>query len=152
MVITEIRHQKLGFYQNSEYSLNHNTETSIIDSKGRLRQSHNLMKPSRYADHLRNWYHYFDRSKIFIIDSEEVRKAPIKMAKKLEKFLELEPEISDRNFYFNETKVSSLQKSMNRTYFQGFFCLKDVTHQVPVNKCLSNSKGRKHPDISITLR
>lgn len=128
-------------------------EKSIIDSKGRIRQSHNLMKPSRYADHLRNWYHYFDKSKIAIIDSEEVRRAPIKMAKKLEKFLELEPEISDHNFYFNKTKVSFfLQKSLSGAYFKGFFCLKDVTHQVPVNKCLSNSKGRKHPDISINLR
>ena len=89
----------------------HCKEKSIIDSKGRIRQSHNLMKPSRYADHLRNWYHYFDKSKIAIIDSEEVRRAPIKMAKKLEKFLELEPEISDHNFYFNKTKVSSFAKS-----------------------------------------
>lgn len=95
-----------------------NIETSIIDSKGRLRQSHNLMKPSRYADHLRNWYHYFDKSKIAIIDSEEVRKAPIKMAKKLENFIGLEPEIVDENFYFNKTKVILLVYSRQQFNFR----------------------------------
>ena len=101
-----ICYKNFGFYGNSEYMINHCTEKSIIDSKGRLRQSHNLIKPSRYADHLRNWYHYFEKSKIAIIDSEEVKEAPIKVAKKLEKFLGLEPEIRDHNFYFNKTKVS----------------------------------------------
>ena len=105
-----IGHQSNLPEQNSRQPMmNLHKETSIIDSKGRLRQTHNLMKPSRYADHLRNWYHYFDKSKIAIIDSEEVRKAPIKMAKKLENFIGLAPEISDENFYFNKTKVISVE-------------------------------------------
>lgn len=45
----------------------------------------------------------------------------------------IEHRISSRNFYFNETK--------------GFYCLRNDT----ADKCLRETKGRKHPHVDPTV-
>lgn len=56
---------------------------------------------------------------------------PLSQIRKIEDFLGIGRRINQHNFYFNETK--------------GFYCLKTDMGE---NKCLRETKGRKHPDVN----
>ncbi|XP_063699643.1 heparan sulfate glucosamine 3-O-sulfotransferase 1 isoform X2 [Culicoides brevitarsis] len=84
---------------------------------------------SMYHLHVHRWLEVFPREQILIVNGDHLIEDPISQIRRIESFLEIEPHIKSSNFYFNETK--------------GFYCLRNETG----DKCLRETKGRKHPHI-----
>lgn len=72
----------------------------------------------------------FPRRQILVVNGDLLIKDPVQELRKIETFLGLEHKITRDNFYFNHTK--------------GFYCLRNET----ADKCLRETKGRKHPRVS----
>ena len=85
---------------------------------------------SLYYDHLVRWLNCFNLKQIHFVNAENLVVNPYGEVRKVERFLDLEPRISPNNFFFNATR--------------GFFCIRNDSKQ----KCLSSSKGRRHPNVS----
>ena len=75
------------------------------------------------------WFEVFPRHQILIVNGDRLIEDPVSEVRKIEKFLGLESKITESNFYFNQTK--------------GFYCLKVHSSE----RCLHESKGRKHPRV-----
>ena len=89
--------------------------------------AHSLFTNSIYVHHLKHWLEYFPRNQILILEGEEILKSPQKMAKKTQKFLNLEEEIKDEHFFINKTS--------------GYYCIKNPATLEP--HCMSTkAKGR----------
>ena len=102
----------------------------FLDKEGHLRTKNIYVIESSYFIHLKNWYRSFPSSQIHIIESTELVNNPRKLLYKVETFLEIEHEIKENVFYFNETK--------------GFYCyIKDGNKQ-----CMPKHKGLKHVVLS----
>ncbi|XP_037035789.1 heparan sulfate glucosamine 3-O-sulfotransferase 1 [Bradysia coprophila] len=84
---------------------------------------------SMYHLHLHRWLEVFPREQIMIVNGDQLIDDPLSQLKRIETFLGIEHRIGSHNFYFNETK--------------GFYCLRNDT----VDKCLRETKGRKHPRV-----
>lgn len=72
----------------------------------------------------------FPREQLLVVNGDQLIDDPLAQLQRIERHLGLEPRISARNFYFNETK--------------GFFCLRNET----ADRCLRDTKGRRHPRVS----
>ena len=78
-----------------------------------------------------------------VIDGDNFIQKPWAELEKVEEFLDLSHELAEDNFYFNATK--------------GFFCGHQVITQPESEwsctrtKCLSKSKGREKPPVSLKL-
>lgn len=75
------------------------------------------------------WLEVFSRNQILIVNGDRLIEDPVSEVQKIESFLGLESKITRDNFYFNQTK--------------GFYCLKTNGSE----RCLRESKGRKHPRV-----
>lgn len=75
------------------------------------------------------WLEIFPRDQILIVNGDRLIEDPVSEVIRIEKFLGLEPKITPDNFYFNQTK--------------GFYCMKTNGSE----RCLHESKGRKHPRV-----
>lgn len=75
----------------------------------------------------------FPRHQLLVVNGDHLIEDPVSQLQRIEKFLNLEPRITRHNFYFNHTK--------------GFFCLRNET----ADKCLRESKGRRHPRVDPTV-
>ncbi len=84
--------------------------------------------PSIYAIHLRRWLNYFPLTSFLVIDGNRFTANPFPELKKIEKFLELEPMITEGQIFRNKTS--------------GFFCLRKKGGP----KCILQ-KGIKHFDL-----
>lgn len=105
-----------------------------------------------YHLHLHRWLEVFPREQLLIVNGDQLIDDPLSQLKRIESFLGklrkisenhsihsihatmyvfigIEHRIGSHNFYFNETK--------------GFYCLRNDT----VDKCLRETKGRKHPRV-----
>uniref|UniRef100_A0A915IYB4 Sulfotransferase domain-containing protein n=1 Tax=Romanomermis culicivorax TaxID=13658 RepID=A0A915IYB4_ROMCU len=90
------------------------------------------LRNSMYAEHLKKWIELFPLKKnLHIVDGDRFVSDPLSELKLVEKFLNLSEEISNDSIYFNVSK--------------GFYC---YIHPDEGSKCLSESKGRKHVEIS----
>lgn len=89
-----------------------------------------MVTTSMYVRHLKNWYRFFDRSQIHIVDGDELVRDPYSELKLVERFLGLKPFLKRDHFVFNATK--------------GFYCARRETGTF----CLNNGKGRPHPNVS----
>ncbi|XP_077991215.1 heparan sulfate glucosamine 3-O-sulfotransferase 5-like [Glandiceps talaboti] len=105
-----------------------NFEELVMDGS-RINTKFKAVRTSMYSKHMEKWLALYPKSQIQIVDGDKLTKDPVSELQKVEDFLGLEHRISHNNFYFNETR--------------GFYCMKDER----TNKCLSDSKGRKHPDV-----
>uniref|UniRef100_H3AKM4 Sulfotransferase n=1 Tax=Latimeria chalumnae TaxID=7897 RepID=H3AKM4_LATCH len=85
-----------------------------------------------YALHLENWLQYFPLSQILFVSGERLISDPAGEMAKVQDFLGLKRIVTDKHFYFNETK--------------GFPCLKKPEDS-GAPRCLGKSKGRTHPKI-----
>lgn len=104
-------------------------EEHVFDKNGNINRSYKGISRSVYHKHLKRWLGFFSLNQIFIVDSAELVKNPASVMYEIENFLGLAHEIKPSNFYFNKTK--------------GFYCVKTESQQ----KCLAESKGRKHPEL-----
>lgn len=110
---------------------------------------------SMYHLHMHRWLEIFSRNQLLVVNGDQLIEDPLSQLRRIESFLGecgshyirtngnqmlivsisfirntgIEHRISKHNFYFNETK--------------GFYCLRNDT----ADKCLRETKGRKHPHV-----
>ena len=107
-------------------------ELVIDPDTGQVDADYRPIERSVYHKHLSRWLEYFSLSQLHIVNGENLIRDPVAELRKVETFLGLDHRISAESFYYNKTK--------------GFYCMRLQRRQ----KCLSPSKGRRHPDISPT--
>uniref|UniRef100_A0A0K0DSZ5 Sulfotransfer_1 domain-containing protein n=1 Tax=Strongyloides stercoralis TaxID=6248 RepID=A0A0K0DSZ5_STRER len=91
------------------------------------------IRNSLYSIHLFNYLKYFKKNQILIINGDNFIKNPLNELKKVQKFLHLPQMIHSQQLVFNSDK--------------GFYCFKK--EEKAKVKCLGNSKGRKHVNVSM---
>ena len=84
---------------------------------------------SRYIENFRRYLKYFKREQIHVVDGDALTEDPLPELRKVESFLKLDHEISDKQVYFDERK--------------GFYCMKKQRRSY----CLGSGKGRTHPEV-----
>ncbi|XP_053936877.1 heparan sulfate glucosamine 3-O-sulfotransferase 6 [Cuculus canorus] len=107
-----------------------NISTGLIDT------SWSAVRIGIYAKHLDNWLQYFPLSKFLFVSGERLVSDPAGEMGRVQDFLGLERVVTDKHFYFNETK--------------GFPCLKKPEGGSKP-RCLGKSKGRPHPKIDMQV-
>ncbi|XP_071837261.1 heparan sulfate glucosamine 3-O-sulfotransferase 1-like isoform X1 [Apostichopus japonicus] len=105
-------------------------EELVIGSDGEIDVTYKAIQISLYQKHLEAWLNYFPMEQIHIVDGDKLISDPFPEMKAVEKFLKLQDYIKSNNFVYNSTK--------------GFYCI----HSEIVTKCLSENKGRPHPDVN----
>ncbi|XP_060794867.1 heparan sulfate glucosamine 3-O-sulfotransferase 3B1 [Neoarius graeffei] len=86
-----------------------------------------------YAKHLDNWLQFFPMHQILFVSGERLISDPAGELGHVQDFLGLKRIITDKHFYFNQTK--------------GFPCLKKAEGSSKPH-CLGKTKGRIHPNIN----
>ena len=109
-------------------------ELAIDPLTKNVRRSYNPIKRSLYHRHMERWLSYFPINQFHFINGENLINNPAYELEKVERFIGLEHRILEANFCFNETK--------------GFYCVCSNSSE----RCLSQSKGRKHPEINPEIR
>ncbi|XP_049866907.1 heparan sulfate glucosamine 3-O-sulfotransferase 5 [Pectinophora gossypiella] len=104
-------------------------EHLAIAPDGSINIAYRPIAISLYHAYLHRWLEVFPREQILVVNGDQLIEDPVPQLRRIEKFLGLEHKIGRRNFYFNETK--------------GFYCLRNDT----TDKCLRETKGRKHPRV-----
>jgi hypothetical protein len=110
-------------------------EKSSLSSQ-KLRTNWAILRNGLYMEHLKNWLEYFPIEQILFINGEQLIREPSVEVNKLERFLNLKPIINKRHFVLNKRK--------------GFPCIIKPLESNQV-KCLSDQKGRLHPDIDANI-
>ncbi|XP_077173054.1 heparan sulfate glucosamine 3-O-sulfotransferase 6 [Paroedura picta] len=103
-----------------------NLSTGLIDT------TWSAVRIGIYAKHLDNWLRFFPLSKFLFVSGERLVSDPAGEMGRVQDFLGLKRVVTDKHFYFNETK--------------GFPCLKKPEGSSRP-RCLGKSKGRPHPKI-----
>ncbi|KAM8730455.1 heparan sulfate glucosamine 3-O-sulfotransferase 3A1-like [Acanthopagrus schlegelii] len=103
-----------------------NRTTGLIDT------SWSAIQIGIYAKHLDNWLQYFPMGQILFVSGERLITDPAGELGRVQDFLGLKRIITDKHFYFNQTK--------------GFPCLKKAEGSSKPH-CLGKTKGRTHPNI-----
>ena len=102
-------------------------EEMVLRPNGSVRAESHLVKASIYQRHVRRWLQYFRSEALLVVNGDQLVTDPLPEMRRVESHLGLPPYLSEHHFYFNATK--------------GFYC---IAHDNG-SKCLSESKGRKHP-------
>ncbi|XP_051514451.1 heparan sulfate glucosamine 3-O-sulfotransferase 1 [Myxocyprinus asiaticus] len=103
---------------------------TLLLRDGQLNLNYKALNRSLYHVHLQRWLSVFPIDRLHLVDGDALIRDPLPEMKKVEEFLQLEPQINASNFYFNKTK--------------GFYCLRDHGRE----RCLHSSKGREHPQVA----
>ncbi|XP_053467797.1 heparan sulfate glucosamine 3-O-sulfotransferase 6-like [Ictalurus furcatus] len=101
-------------------------------SLGVIDTSWSAVRIGMYAQHLENWLQHFPLSSFLFVSGERLVSDPAGEVGRVQDFLGLKRIVSDKHFYFNQTK--------------GFPCLKKPEGSSRP-RCLGKSKGRTHPHI-----
>lgn len=104
-----------------------NRTTGLIDT------SWSAIQIGIYAKHLENWLQFFPMRQILFVSGERLITDPAGELGRVQDFLGLKRIITDKHFYFNQTK--------------GFPCLKKAEGSSKPH-CLGKTKGRTHPNIN----
>ncbi|XP_039990357.1 heparan sulfate glucosamine 3-O-sulfotransferase 6 isoform X2 [Xiphias gladius] len=103
-----------------------NATTGLIDT------SWSAVRIGIYSKHLENWLRFFPLSRFLFVSGERLVTDPAGEMGRVQDFLGLKRVVTDKHFYFNQTK--------------GFPCLKKPEGSSRP-RCLGKSKGRPHPQI-----
>ncbi|XP_059475390.1 heparan sulfate glucosamine 3-O-sulfotransferase 5 [Neocloeon triangulifer] len=104
-------------------------EELALRPDGTINESYRPIALSIYHSYMSIWLETFSRHQILIVSGDTLIARPATELAKIESFLNIEPRLGPRNFYFNKTK--------------GFYCIKNAS----ADKCLKDTKGRRHPDV-----
>ncbi|XP_067103697.1 heparan sulfate glucosamine 3-O-sulfotransferase 1 [Osmerus mordax] len=118
------------FYNRLQKHKQYHPIESVLVKDGEVNLGYKALNRSLYYLHMQNWLRYFPLESIHVVDGDELIRDPFPEMKRVERFLNLEPQINPSNFYFNKTK--------------GFYCLRDHGRE----RCLHDSKGRAHPQVA----
>ncbi|KAF4532775.1 hypothetical protein B566_EDAN003556 [Ephemera danica] len=108
----------------------HSFEELAIKADGAINESYRPIALSIYHRFLPVWLETFPRAQLLVVSGDTLIARPATELAKIEAFLNIERRLGPRNFYFNKTK--------------GFYCLRNAT----ADKCLRDTKGRKHPIVN----
>ena len=112
-------------------------EELLFTSEGEINGRYPPLQRSIYHVHMRRWLRHFPRKQLHVINGDQFIRSPWSELQKVENFLEVEPMITENNFFFNSTK--------------GYYCGKDIRESGPWTcvreKCLSSAKGRPKPPL-----
>ena len=111
-------------------------EKLILHDNGTVNADSELVKTGLYNEHLRKWLEFFLENEIHFVSGEELARNPLEEIKSLERFLELKPFFTDKNFRYNKAK--------------GFPCFLPDPSVTNALYCLPSNKGRKHANIKRT--
>ncbi|XP_063748615.1 heparan sulfate glucosamine 3-O-sulfotransferase 6 [Eleginops maclovinus] len=103
-----------------------NATTGLIDT------TWSAVRIGIYAKHLEYWLRFFPLSRLLFVSGERLVTDPAGEMGRVQDFLGLKRVVTDKHFYFNQTK--------------GFPCLKKPEGSSRP-RCLGKSKGRPHPQI-----
>uniref|UniRef100_A0A182RDU0 Sulfotransfer_1 domain-containing protein n=4 Tax=Cellia TaxID=44534 RepID=A0A182RDU0_ANOFN len=109
--------------------LSRSFEELAILPNGTVNEAYRPLAISQYHVHVHRWLEVFPREQLLVVNGDQLIDDPVSQLRRIEDFLGIEPRIGSNNFYFNETK--------------GFYCLRNETG----DKCLRETKGRKHPRV-----
>ncbi|KAG8178026.1 hypothetical protein JTE90_015829 [Oedothorax gibbosus] len=105
-------------------------EQMVLNEDGSANLGYKAVRTGIYSLFFPRWLRTFGRKQIHIVDGDNLVADPYSEIVKIEEFLDIGHKVERGSFYFNETK--------------GFFCVRNAT----ADKCLNDSKGRKHPTVS----
>ncbi|KAM9391815.1 heparan sulfate glucosamine 3-O-sulfotransferase 6-like [Pholidichthys leucotaenia] len=105
---------------------------ALKNSTGLIDTTWSAVRIGLYGKHLENWLQYFPLSHFLFVSGERLVSDPAGEMGRVQDFLGLKRVVSDKHFYFNQTK--------------GFPCLKKPEGSSRP-RCLGKSKGRPHPQI-----
>ncbi|XP_040151027.1 heparan sulfate glucosamine 3-O-sulfotransferase 5 [Anopheles arabiensis] len=109
--------------------LSRSFEELALLPNGTVNEAYRPLAISQYHVHVHRWLEVFPREQLLVVNGDQLIDEPVSQLRRIEDFLGIEPRIGSNNFYFNETK--------------GFYCLRNETG----DKCLRETKGRKHPRV-----
>lgn len=104
----------------------------LNNSGGVVDTSWGAIRIGVYAKHLERWLKYFPLEQIHFVNGEKLISDPAREIAKVQEFLGLKCIVTEKHFYFNESK--------------GFPCLKKHEGSGKPH-CLGKTKGRTHPHI-----
>ena len=111
-------------------------EKYVIDwEKGTVNKSVSIVKGSIYSDIITHWLENFPPEQILFVDGHNLENNPSEELRLVEDFLEIGTYFDSNRFAYNVTK--------------GKPCLKSHTGEM---KCLHDSKGKNHPELTETAR
>ncbi|XP_021506402.2 heparan sulfate glucosamine 3-O-sulfotransferase 3B1 [Meriones unguiculatus] len=102
-------------------------------SAGLIDTSWSAIQIGLYAKHLEPWLRHFPLRQMLFVSGERLVSDPAGELRRVQDFLGLKRIITDKHFYFNQTK--------------GFPCLKKAEGSGKPH-CLGKTKGRAHPAIA----
>eukprot|EP00118_Oscarella_pearsei_P012087 m.85839 g.85839 ORF g.85839 m.85839 type:complete len:337 (+) comp36479_c0_seq1:193-1203(+) len=95
-----------------------------------------IVRISRYADHVKHWLEYFDKSRFLFLDGSRLVQNPVAVLRQVASFLGVEAYYTDDMFYFNKER--------------GFYCR---VNWGETDGCLGATKGRNHVKLdSLALK
>ncbi|XP_016414283.1 heparan sulfate glucosamine 3-O-sulfotransferase 3B1-like [Sinocyclocheilus rhinocerous] len=104
-----------------------NITANLIDT------SWSAVQIGMYARHLEQWLQFFPMSQLLFVSGERLISDPAGEMARVQQFLGLRREVTDKHFHFNSAK--------------GFPCLKRPESNSKPH-CLGKTKGRTHPNIN----
>lgn len=105
-------------------------EDLVLTPNGQVNTAYKAVRISMYSIFYERWHRVFPRRQIHIVDGDDLIRDPFPEVQRIEEFLGIAHRISKENFFYNKTK--------------GFYCVRNETTE----KCLNESKGRRHPVVS----
>lgn len=109
-------------------------EQLVVRPDGTVNTRYRPIAVSTYHSHVYRWLDAFPREQLFVVNGDRLIADPAPELARIETFLGLEHRIGAGNFYFNRTK--------------GFYCMRyGARPAAAADRCLKETKGRKHPDV-----
>lgn len=110
-------------------------EDYVMKDQNVINAERAVVKNGVYIKYLHHWMKFFPLSQIHFVSGEQLVKNPAAELQLVEKFLNLRPLITEKNFYVNKTK--------------GFPCFigKIGLNGKRKTGCLKGNKGRKHVQV-----
>lgn len=109
-------------------------EKVVFDEHGDVRACYKPVRNSLYVKHVSRWLEKFQLENLHIVDGDRFIRDPLYELRRLETYLGLAHKITHQHIYFNESK--------------GFYCYR---HPKEGAKCLGETKGRRHINVSGTV-
>ena len=120
--------KSLEAHEGFRYEIHKSFQESVLFPNGTVKAQNLLVDKGVYIRHLEYWFKVFTPKRLLLLDGEKFVKDPAPTLRVIERFLGMRPYFTKDHFYYDEEKH--------------FFCLKK-----PFMNCMSDSKGRDHPDV-----
>ena len=121
--------KSLESHSGKQYEIHKTFQESVFFPNGTVKSNNLLIDKGLYIDHLEYWLKSFPPDRLLLLDGEKFVSDPGPTLRSVEEFLGIRHYFTKDHFYFDQEKH--------------FFCLRK-----PFRNCMSDSKGREHPQVS----